>query len=202
VTATGKATIETLQRFEFQGTRSPGRTPTGSSWSADSENVGGSVAVGLTRALTDTPCPETDPSAGCYRPQDARSRSGGVTSEEPALPGAHHCRVRRPGWCVPPVPVQGKDGEPMMADDQQPAQVVVGVDTHDQVHVAAVVDRVGRELGHQAFATTRPAMPSCWPGRRTLAWSGWLAWRHRGLRCRAVPLPARPAAGGGGGGPP
>jgi transposase len=42
----------------------------------------------------------------------------------------------------------------MMADDQQPAQVVVGVDTHDQVHVAAVVDRVGRELGHQAFATT------------------------------------------------
>jgi transposase len=44
--------------------------------------------------------------------------------------------------------------------------VVVGVDTHAEVNVAAVIDHVGRELGHASFATT-PA------GHRELhAWIG------------------------------
>ena len=33
-------------------------------------------------------------------------------------------------------------------------QVSVGVDTHAEVHVAAVIDQVGRELGHASFPTT------------------------------------------------
>jgi transposase len=32
--------------------------------------------------------------------------------------------------------------------------VAVGVDTHAEVHVAAVIDQVGRELGHRSFPTT------------------------------------------------
>jgi transposase len=32
--------------------------------------------------------------------------------------------------------------------------VAGGVDTHADIHVAAVIDQVGRELGHQSFATT------------------------------------------------
>ncbi len=32
--------------------------------------------------------------------------------------------------------------------------VAVGVDTHADVHVAAVIDHVGRELGHRSFPTT------------------------------------------------
>ncbi len=32
--------------------------------------------------------------------------------------------------------------------------VAAGVDTHAEVHVAAVIDQVGRELGHASFATT------------------------------------------------
>lgn len=34
------------------------------------------------------------------------------------------------------------------------AQMTVGVDTHDQVHVAAVIDQLGREVGHAQFDTT------------------------------------------------
>ena len=33
--------------------------------------------------------------------------------------------------------------------------VAAGVDTHADVHVAALIDRVGRELGHASFPTTR-----------------------------------------------
>lgn len=33
--------------------------------------------------------------------------------------------------------------------------IAAGVDTHADVHVAAVIDRVGRELGHASFPTTR-----------------------------------------------
>ena len=33
-------------------------------------------------------------------------------------------------------------------------EVAGGVDTHDEVHVAAVIDTVGRELGHKTFPTT------------------------------------------------
>jgi len=37
---------------------------------------------------------------------------------------------------------------------QQVLSVTGGVDTHADVHVAAVIDAVGRELGHREFATT------------------------------------------------
>ena len=37
---------------------------------------------------------------------------------------------------------------------QSALQVTAGVDTHADVHVAAVLDHLGRELGHREFATT------------------------------------------------
>jgi transposase len=37
----------------------------------------------------------------------------------------------------------------------QPIEVFGGVDTHRDVHVVAVIDTVGRELGHRAFPATR-----------------------------------------------
>lgn len=43
----------------------------------------------------------------------------------------------------------------MLADSRACPLVAVGIDTHAEVHVAAVIDHVGRQLGHQAFATTR-----------------------------------------------
>jgi transposase len=45
----------------------------------------------------------------------------------------------------------------MMTDPdvtQQVLTVTGGVDTHADVHVAAVIDAVGRHLGHHAFPTT------------------------------------------------
>lgn len=34
------------------------------------------------------------------------------------------------------------------------AQMTAGVDTHDEVHVVAVIDQLGREIGHDEFDTT------------------------------------------------
>lgn len=45
------------------------------------------------------------------------------------------------------------------------AQVVVGVDTHRDTHVAAVIDHVGRTLDHRGFA----ASPAGY--RQLLAWA-------------------------------
>jgi transposase len=45
----------------------------------------------------------------------------------------------------------------MMTDaggEQQVLTVTGGVDTHAEVHVAAAIDAVGRQLGHEQFATT------------------------------------------------
>jgi transposase len=42
----------------------------------------------------------------------------------------------------------------MVTDDDTIVQVVGGVDTHAEVHLAAVIDQVGRELGHAQFPTT------------------------------------------------
>ncbi len=42
----------------------------------------------------------------------------------------------------------------MMTEPNADVQVVGGVDTHAEVHLAAVIDQVGRELGHAAFPTT------------------------------------------------
>jgi len=41
-------------------------------------------------------------------------------------------------------------------------QVTVGVDTHAEVHVAAVVDQVGFELGHASFPTTVAGLRRLW----------------------------------------
>ena len=41
-------------------------------------------------------------------------------------------------------------------------EVTVGVDTHADVHVAAVIDQVGRELGHASFPTTEDGYVRLW----------------------------------------
>jgi len=41
-----------------------------------------------------------------------------------------------------------------MMTDQPALQVTAGVDTHADMHVAAVLDHLGRELGHRQFDTT------------------------------------------------
>ncbi len=41
-------------------------------------------------------------------------------------------------------------------------QVTIGVDTHAEVHVAAVIDQVGRELGHASFPTTPSGYRRLW----------------------------------------
>ena len=41
-------------------------------------------------------------------------------------------------------------------------QVTIGVDTHAEVHVAAVIDQVGRELGHASFPTTVAGYRRLW----------------------------------------
>ena len=76
---------------------------------------------------------------------------------------------------------------------EQAGLVTGGVDTHAVVHVAAVVDQVGRVLGTRAF----PADASGYAG--ALVWvraHGELAKAggggHRQLRRRAGPLPGRP----------
>jgi transposase len=42
----------------------------------------------------------------------------------------------------------------MVTEDGAVVQVVGGVDTHAEMHLAGVIDLVGRELGHAAFPTT------------------------------------------------
>jgi len=42
----------------------------------------------------------------------------------------------------------------MIPDSTPAVSIAVGIDTHADVHVAAVIDQVGRELGHASFDTT------------------------------------------------
>jgi transposase len=84
---------------------------------------------------------------------------------------------------------------------EQAGPVTGGVDTHADVHVAAVVDRVGWVLGAQAF----PADTSGYAGalawmRHTANWPRW-GWRHRQLRLRAGPPPGGRGGAGGRGDP-
>jgi len=51
---------------------------------------------------------------------------------------------------------------PRMAEQALP--VTGGVDTHADVHVAAVVDQVGRVLGTGAFPALPPDTRQRWPG--------------------------------------
>jgi transposase len=57
-----------------------------------------------------------------------------------------------PGWCVPPFPVESKDGHLMV---RRVVEVTGGVDTHKDTHTAAALDGAGRVLGTEQFATTR-----------------------------------------------
>ena len=44
-------------------------------------------------------------------------------------------------------------------------QVIIGVDTHKEIHVAAAVDRQGTLVGEERFPTTRQATGSSSRGR-------------------------------------
>ena len=57
-------------------------------------------------------------------------------------------------WCVPPPSdMKGMAVTTTLADKNHPA-VIGGVDTHKDVHVAAALDHLGRELGTESFPTT------------------------------------------------
>jgi hypothetical protein len=54
----------------------------------------------------------------------------------------------------------------------EPRSVIAGVDTHLDVHVAAVVDEVGRTLGTREFRPTQTDTRSCSNGfEATAIWS-------------------------------
>lgn len=63
---------------------------------------------------------------------------------------------------------------PTLAHDE-PARVTGGVDTHKDVHVAAVLDEFGRLLATESFPTTRCGYPAscagCAPTARSLPWA-------------------------------
>ena len=81
------------------------------------------------------------------------------------------------------------------------ALVTVGVDTHLQVHVAAVVDQTGRLLDARGFPASTRGYVAWSPGPRALArWSD-RGGRHRHLRRRAGPLRPRLRPPGGRGRP-
>jgi hypothetical protein len=52
--------------------------------------------------------------------------------------------------------------------------VTAGVDTHTDVHVAAVLDQAGRLLGTKAFPATTRGYAQLAPGRNRSAW--WTRW--------------------------
>ena len=63
-----------------------------------------------------------------------------------------------------------------MMNDFEPGDVVGGVDTHSETHVAAVVDHVGRILGAESFRATAAGY------RQLLAWLQ----RFGELRCVGI----------------
>ena len=64
--------------------------------------------------------------------------------------------------------------------------VFVGVDTHADVHHAAVVDELGRWLGDRGFATTPAGYAELW------GWAGSFG-GDRGSRVWRAPRPMVPA---------
>src|SRR6187200_1591382 len=87
--------------------------------------------------------------------RSASDRSGErVTEEAPVQPGplpvlstlpAIACRLH----------LQQNRRQPMMTDNENETQRVIGgIDTHKDVHVAAVLDELGRLLATRSFATT------------------------------------------------
>ncbi len=47
-----------------------------------------------------------------------------------------------------------------------PEEIVLGVDTHKDLHVAAVINTLGRLLGTASFPTTAAGYQRCWSGQR------------------------------------
>lgn len=66
----------------------------------------------------------------------------------------------------------------------EPRHVVGGVDTHKDVHVAAVIDAVGRSLASESFPTSARATDACSAGCALTASSWPWGWKAPG---RGVP---------------
>jgi hypothetical protein len=64
-------------------------------------------------------------------------------------------------------------------------QVILGVDTHGEVHVACLLDHLGRLQGTLTIPATKAAPSSYWPGPAATAGSPMPAWR--------APAPTAPA---------
>lgn len=68
----------------------------------------------------------------------------------------------------------------IVADSPTPVDTLVvnlGVDTRADTHVAAVIDPLGRHLGHASFDTTVAGFGRCLAGRPSSARSPSLRWR-------------------------
>ena len=83
-----------------------------------------------------------------------------------------------------------------------PPQLVLGIDTHKDVHVAVLLDRLGRYLAGASLAPPTRPTPSWWPGPIATARSRPPASRNRQLRLPARPAPDRPEHRCGRGEPP
>ena len=60
-------------------------------------------------------------------------------------------------------------------------QIIGGVDTHRDLHVAAAIDPVGHLLGHRSFPATPRATAPCWPGCGAWVSSSGSGWREPAL---------------------
>jgi hypothetical protein len=69
-------------------------------------------------------------------------------------------------------------------------EVILGVDTHKDIHVAAVITTLGAVTASHSFPTTRPATTSCWPGHTASGRCGGPGGMHRLLRRGPHPAPA------------
>jgi hypothetical protein len=108
--------------------------------------------------------------------------------------------------CCPPgrhshPPLSGRETATTTIAHPEPSRVTVGVDTHGEVHVACVLDQLGRQLATRQAATTPAGY------RALLAWAQSLgevtAWASSGLAAMGPPWPSsgRPGSGGAGGQP-
>lgn len=55
----------------------------------------------------------------------------------------------------------------------QPIEVIGGIDTHTDVHQAAVIATIGRHLATEAFPTTTVGYRDCWSGCSPTAKCWW-----------------------------
>ena len=85
----------------------------------------------------------------------------------------------------------------------QADEIVVGVDTHGDIHVAVVLSGVGARLGSISVPTTPPGFAELMRWAEGFGRVRWFRGRgHRQLRGFASPASGSPRPGGGGGGSP